>query len=272
VSCSWQRLDEAAQDLARERVTTAPPRSNFHPGRRVFIGGALAAAAASAAVVIVRPPLDLWPSWSELTADYRTRIGEQRHVVLADSTAIDMNTRTGIAVRPTDDGKRRIELITGEATISTSREAGLFMVLAGGGQISAINARFNVRNQDRTVCVTCLSGDVRVAQGTATRDVPVREQILYSDQGLGPTTAIDPAIVTAWHDGIVIFQSTPVADVIAEVNRYRAGRIILTNEELGRRLFNARLRIANIDRVVGQIEQAFGAKATELPGGIVLLG
>lgn len=82
----------------------------------------------------------------------------------------------------------------------------------------------------------------------------------------------DPAFVTAWQGGIVIFHSTPVAEVIAEVNRYRSGKIILTNDALGRERFSARFRIENIERVIGQIEQIFGARATALPGRIVLLG
>jgi transmembrane sensor len=69
-----------------------------------------------------------------------------------------------------------------------------------------------------------------------------------------------------------VFEATPISEVIAEVNRYRPGRIILTNNGLGRRLFDARLRIENIGNVVRQIELTFGAHARELPGGIVLLG
>ena len=63
-----------------------------------------------------------------------------------------------------------------------------------------------------------------------------------------------------------------LTEAIAEINRYRPGRIILTNAALGARIFNARFRIENIDGVVGQIQQVFGASATSLPGGIVLLG
>jgi transmembrane sensor len=89
---------------------------------------------------------------------------------------------------------------------------------------------------------------------------------------IGSASAIDLAAVTAWQQGLVIFRSTPITDVIAEVNRYRPGRVILTNAALGRRQLNARFRIEDIDQVVGQIEQVFGARATTLPGGIVLLG
>jgi transmembrane sensor len=164
-------------------------------------------------------------------------------------------------------------LITGEAMISASpKTSGALTVLAANGRIVATDAQFNVRCHEQAVRVTCVAGDVSVELRASIVRLPAGQQVLYSDQEIGPAVAVDAAVVTAWQSGIVIFKSTPLSEVVAEVNRYRLGKIILTNDALGRRVFNARLRIADIDRVVSQIEQAFGAKATTLPGGIVLLG
>jgi transmembrane sensor len=281
VSRTWKALGPLGQELAAERdlstqsthqsaaMISARPRM----GRRAFLGGALAASVVGGAVVVARAPFGLWPSWSELAADYRTQTGEQRRITLSDNTAIEMNTQTSIAVRSTGGKADRIELISGEAMISASPASSEpFTVLAADGRVVATNARFNVRYQGQIVCVSCLAGDVRVERQASVLPVPVGRQVFYSDQGIGAVAPVDPTVVTAWQDGIVIFQSTPVSEVVAEVNRYRSGKIILTNKELGRRVFNARLRIANIDRVIGQLEQAFGARATTLPGRVVLLG
>jgi transmembrane sensor len=77
--------------------------------------------------------------------------------------------------------------------------------------------------------------------------------------------------VTAWQRGLLVFDATPVAEVVEEVNRYRPGRIVLMNNDIGRRSLTARLRIAEADRIVMQIVHIFGAKPTPLPGGIVIL-
>ncbi|MFK5047884.1 FecR domain-containing protein, partial [Klebsiella pneumoniae] len=68
----------------------------------------------------LRPPLALWPSWSELAADYRTGAGEQRKLALNDSVSINLDTRTSIALRPDHGDSSRIELITGQASIATT--------------------------------------------------------------------------------------------------------------------------------------------------------
>src|SRR5262245_27353458 len=75
VSRTWASLGPVGETLSAVgaisrqfpyHVKTATP-ANPGMGRRAFLGGALVASAAgAAAVVMARPPLDLWPSWSEL--------------------------------------------------------------------------------------------------------------------------------------------------------------------------------------------------------------
>ncbi|MGY3617889.1 FecR family protein [Bradyrhizobium sp. USDA 10063] len=274
ISRTWKSLGPVGKDLAVDAVaggtlrTAASARAGV--GRRAFLGGALAASAVGAAILAVRPPLGLWPSWSEFAADYRTAIGEQREITLADRATIDLNTRTSLSLRA--DGTEA-EIIAGEVMISTKPDTtDPFTIVAADGRIAAAAARFNVRVDDHVACVTCVTGNVRVERGMSALSLSPGQQIAYSSERIGQIVTVDPATVSAWRDGIVIFQSTPIGEVIAEVNRYRPGRIILTNKDLGRRLFNARLRIENIGRVVSLIEEVFGAHATALPGGILLLG
>jgi transmembrane sensor len=279
ISRIWTSLEPVGGKLvakglisARQQQTRLYAPVNRVVGRRAFIGGALAASAAATAVMVARPPLGLWPSWSELAANFRTRPGEQRQVNLADRVSIDLNTRTSLAMNSPD--AREARLIAGEALISSPPNMQApFTLLADTGRITATGARFNVRiGDDQGVCVTCVAGGVRVEQGTSTVSLPAGQQVQYSSAGIGQPIGVDPAAVAAWRDGVVVFESTPIRDVVAEVNRYRPGKIILTNKDLGHRLFDARLRIENIGNIVRQIELTFGARATELPGGIVLLG
>jgi transmembrane sensor len=269
-SSAWHTVGLAAPAMEPVPVQVAAPRST-QPSRRLFIGGALAASAAG--VLVVRPPLHLWPSWSELAADYRTDVGERKRIELFDRVAIDMNTRTSIAMRSSMPGDEQIELLAGEALVSTPvRPARALTVVAGAGRIVARHASFNVRRDPEVVCVTCLSGEAVVERGGKQLALAAGQQIVYSDRGLGVASTPDTAVVTAWQDGLLVFRAMPIAGVVAEINRYRPGRVILTNAALGRERFSARFRIENIDQVVHQIEEIYRARVTALPGGIVLLG
>ncbi|MCC8962942.1 FecR domain-containing protein [Bradyrhizobium sp. Pear76] len=266
----WDTIGPAAAGLAvRRDHARIAPRPQL--ARRAFIGGALAASTAAAASLAIRPPLGLWPSVSELAADYRTAIGEQRNIALPGGSSIDLNTRTSIALRTAEGGTERIELLAGEAAV-TARDLHRVEVLAAGARAVAEGATFNIRLAGLAVCTTCIAGEMEVAAGGSTVRLRAQQQIIYAAGGMATVTSIDPAAVTAWQAGVLVFHATPLSEAVDEINRYRPGRIIVTNAALGRRLFNARFLIANVDGVVGQIQQVFGATVTNLPGGIVLLG
>jgi transmembrane sensor len=237
-------------------------------GRRALLGGAVAA---SAAYAFIKPPLELWPSYSELVADYRTGVGEHRQVTLSDAVSLDLNTRTSVAIRSRSSDATQIELISGEATISTSAASAELTVVAASGRIVATRSDFNLRCDGSQVSITCLTGDVLVERDGFTSPLGARQQVSYGDRGIGTVTTINPDNVTAWRQGRLVFEGTPVWQVIAEVNRYRHGRIVLVNEDIGRRLLTARLPTTETDKIVTQIVQIFGAKARTLPGGIIIL-
>jgi transmembrane sensor len=257
------------KDRAGAAVSRHADWTRSRIARRAFLGGALAASAAAAAYLAVDPPLGLWPSFPDLlAADYRTARGEQRRVTLAGAS-IEMNTETSIALRPETEYADRVELIAGEGAFTTgSRD---IEVVAAQGRAWASRASFNMRRDGSVVHVTCTDGEVHIACGSATASIGVGQQVSYSRQGLNGVTVVDPSVVAAWQNGFLIFHDMPLNEVIAEANRYRRGRIILMNEELGRRLVNARLRLDRIEDVVTKVAAAFGAKTTSLPGGVVIL-
>ena len=243
--------------------------------RRALLGGGLAATAAAGGYLLVHPPLGLWPSFAELTADYRTGTGQQRRIAFEGSVSVQMNTQTTIAMLPAPSGAsvvERIELISGEAAITTGPQGVRpFVVMAARGQTTATSARFNVRNDDATVCVTCLEGDVDVEHQGRIAKVGAKQQVTYTAEGLTSTTAADPDAVMAWQRGLLVFRNDPLARVIDELNRYRPGKIILMNAESGRQSVLATFRIDRIDEFVSRLQTVFGLKARGFPGGIVLL-
>jgi transmembrane sensor len=242
------------------------------PARRFFLGGALAAAAAaSVAYVAVRPPLDLWPSYTELMADFRTGAGERRQVLLSDNVSLDLNTRTSIAVLSQSPERTEIELLAGEAAIATGASGAPLTVIAANARLDATHAEFNLRCDGTQASISCLTGRLDLTRDGQSLELSAGQQVTYDTGGVQPVTVVDPGKVMAWQRGVLTFDATPVEQVIAELNRYRPGRIILMNGDIGRRLLNARIKIAETDKIIVQIVQIFGAKARELPGGVVLL-
>ncbi len=269
----WGMLGSPLEAVARPdglRSAARPATATRTVRRRAFLGGAAAVSAAAAAgVMVVRPPLDLWPSFNELSADYRTGVGEQRKIALAERVSIEMNTRTSLNIRRNNADIDSIELIAGEAAVATGSRS--VTVRAGDTSISATDAQFTVRCDGSDVRVTGLSGHVEVDCRGQVATVQPRQQVAYAAHSLGAVVTVNPEVVAGWRDGLLIFQDERLSDVIGEVNRYRSGRIILMNAKLGERRISARFKLARLDAVVTQFHEVFGAKVTPLAGGFVLL-
>jgi transmembrane sensor len=274
-SLLWDRLGPAGRNLLQRRGETALPgwnpiQSQRGVSRRAMLGGALAAFAAGYA--LLRPPLGAWPSLSNLLADYRTTAGEQRKLTIGGGVTVTLNTQTSLNVWPQGGETDRIEVLTGEVAVATDAASETkVIVVAGDGEARARRARFNVRRGGKTTCVACLMGEVDVVRGGRMLTLGAAQQVVYASDGLGPPSPSDPVRVSAWQDGLLIFHYTPLFDVVAELNRYRPGKIFVLNSELGNRVVNGRFRIDNVDGVMTTLQDIFGAKMTRLPGGIVLL-
>jgi transmembrane sensor len=271
----WRNLGPAGKQLL-DQADRQPELARHRPrrmSRRVFLGAALTATAA-AVTLAVNPPLGWWPAASDWSADYRTATGEQRQIQLSAHVTADLNTQTTLAERQITNTSHVVELIHGEVAFQRKSGAGrVFTAVAGDARTVASDfAHFQLRYADDTVCVTCLAGEVSVEHGNYRRTLREGEQALYGRNGQEQITAIDPAEASAWREGVVIFRHTPLTEAVAEVNRYRPGRIILLGTALAKNEVSGRFRIHDMDQVITQIQQAFSANVTHLPGHIVLLG
>jgi transmembrane sensor len=265
----WEAMAPAGQKAFDPHVLEHMRSRRSVMNRRVFLGGALATSAAASAFVAVRPPLDLWPSLSELNADYRTATGEQRQIALGSDVAITMNTRTSIGLRPMENAIERIELIAGEGMVSAKSKA--FEVISGNGYVRAADAQFNIRRDGDLVSVACLEGNVTVGCGSSSTMLAKQHQVSYSAAGLSVVAKANLATVTSWRQGILVFQDTRLSDVVAEINRYRNGRIVIVGDHLARQSVNGRFYLSRLNEVVEKFKNAFGARVTNLPGGVVVL-
>ena len=264
----WQAFGPAGHSLREDTQRARHSQHLSSPiGRRAMIGGALAASVAG--VMIARPPLGLWPSFSELQADYRTGIGEQRRIAVNADVTVQLNSKTSLSVAAGDADL--INLIAGEASFGTTRRVRPFTVAAAGGEVTAVNARFDIRLRDDGACVTCLAEAVEVTHRGESVMLAPHQRVTYGDRGLAPVVSIEPVQAAAWQEGLMIFNMTPLAEVIEELNRYRSGRIVLLNSEAGQAPVNGRFRIDRPDEALVQIERAFGVRRRTLPGGLVLL-
>ncbi|WP_266157159.1 FecR family protein [Dyella silvatica] len=264
---SAQPMPAAQADEEPGRAAVAAPA---RMGRRAFLG---AAVAASAACLMLRPPLRMWPAWSDWTADYRTETGEQRQIQAAPGVVVEMNTQTTIN-RLTSRGQQLgIELVSGEVQVQTAGQlAEQFTLLAGAGHVRMPpGAQCNIRCIDKQVEVTGLAGHTELVYRGNNVTLQAGERISYSDRAIEPVMSVNTESAMAWRRRVLIFDNQPLSEVVSEINRYRPGKIVITNATLASRKVPARFSLNQLADVATLVHDAFGASVTSLPGGIVLL-
>ncbi|MBV4487559.1 FecR family protein [Pseudomonas sp. SWRI153] len=160
------------------------------------------------------------------SAEFATAPGERKHIALPDGSVIDLNSRSRLQVHYETD-RRVIELSAGEAMFSVEHDASRpFVVEAGSGKVTVTGTRFDVRRDVMQTRVAVEQGTVKV-QG---REAPDDEFISLT-AGLGtsidthgkvlPAYAVNPAELTAWRNGKLVFNNASLSEVVAEVSRYR---------------------------------------------------
>ncbi len=238
--------------------------------RRRVMTGALAASVAGLAVFAGGRAFQLWSQ--DAAVDFATAKGERRVVALADGVSAELNTLTRLSRRP-GLGLNGVELLSGEVLMTSGLgpDAPPLVVLAGDGRTIARAARFGLRCDEAEVAVTCLEGSVLVEAAGGRHRVPPGSRLTYGGARAVTLSVVDTAVATAWRRGVLVFQREPLRNVVAEINRYRPGRIVLADDRLANQPVTGTFYVTQIDEIFDQVRSAFGARVTRLPGGVVVL-
>lgn len=161
--------------------------------------------------------------WQRLVADYSTRTGEHRRWTLPDGSVLDLNTDSAASLAL--EGERQVTLLRGELALATTRENALpLRVRTPQCEVDAVAASFEARLSQDLTCLTVSQGSVTVSAkaGVAPLRIQAGEQwlISQSDARRMPAPGAEHG---AWRDGMLIARSLPLANVLAELGRYRVG-------------------------------------------------
>lgn len=198
-------LEEAKRQTRRQRVL-----------KKVTAGMTLCMAIALSWVID--------PVWH--TEDLHTMIGQQASFDLKDGSHVDLNTNSVLVVEQ-HLFSRQLRLKQGEALFTAQHGWRPFTVFANQTQIRDIGTIFNVRNTESGAVVTVVEGSVEVstaqAQRILTKDISVTTQ-----SGVISESRCTSANI-AWQQGRLMFDGTPLAEVVSELQRYHRGEIKISD-------------------------------------------
>ncbi len=215
----WKRFDIVKPELERLRRS-----QGAFSRRNVILGSAVALIGASALYLRNR---------DDLFADYTTDIGERRTVPLDDGSSVELGSYSALSVDFTP-AERQVRLHRGQGFFEVKdNPARPFTVDAADGAMQALGTRFDVKYVDELVTVVVSENAVMVRGAFPAMKVEQGWQVSFTRRGPAALAQADLATAEAWRRDQIIFQDVPLRRVLAEIERYRRGRIVLADGSLG---------------------------------------
>lgn len=272
----WQEIGALAgnpglEALSAQALRDTDPRRQ--PQRnRWQVPVALAASIAVCAVVLVivfgmferaPPPIV-----------YATGPDQRDSVRLADGSQLMLNADTVVAVRM-DGGQRAVMLEQGEALFGVAHDPRRpFRVEAGSGTVTALGTRFQVRRDPAQVTVTLLEGSVALERMASDerRQMAPGDQATYGDAGAPiAMRMVDTEVASSWTRGRLLFRATPLAEVVAEVNRYARTPLRLGDPALGALPVSGTFPIDDSESVALALQALLPLRIEQGDGGAIVL-
>ncbi|MFK0093221.1 FecR domain-containing protein [Pseudomonas sp. NPDC090592] len=159
-------------------------------------------------------------------AAQQTAMGERRRLQLPDGGWLQMNSDTALDLA-FDSQQRRVKLLAGEVMIQTGKQGAErpFWVDTPQGVLQALGTAFSVRLNGDSALLAVEEGAVAVRPGTWQQPAAVihaAEQVRFDRQGVFATQPLDRDAL-AWRDGYLVVRQWPLAQLCAELGRYRSG-------------------------------------------------
>lgn len=202
--------------------------------------------------------------WQEWAADHRTGTGERRTLTLDDGTRIALNTGTAVDVAYGRQW-RLIRLRAGEILITSghrslpdgSMDMRPLVVETAEGRVRAVGTRFSVQQHSGSSAVSVFEGAVEITPDAARADALVLragQSATFGTAAVGDPSHADERSM-AWTDGLIVAQDRVLSEFIAELARYRPGRLVC-DEAIAHLRVSGVFRLDDTDQVLAALTDA----------------
>jgi transmembrane sensor len=222
---------------------------------------------------------------------------------MSDGSKVILNTDSAIRLAVTQE-ERRVQLERGEAFFEVAKDPGRpFVVSAGSRRVIAVGTKFSVRRTGDDVRVFVTEGKVRfeddslgavprdsakpanpssdaarnAGSASASRDESATLLAAGAVARAGnsgvivqekPLSEVEDYL--SWRSGYLTFRDIPLADAVAEFNRYNEQKIVIQDPAVAAIRFSGKVRPTSFEGFVRLLEDAFPIHAEHVEGRIIL--
>lgn len=228
---AFERMQHLWNALPEARATTFHPVLNRPKHRNRLT--------AMAAGVVLLLGVAGWFAWHYSDEQVLvTAIGEQRRIMLADGSHLDLAPGSRVVTHFTL-AKRDVRLERGQAFFQVAHQLPRpFIVHANNLTVTAVGTQFDVRISPDATAVTVMEGRIKVSPDAEKMDQGgTRTDIIRADIGQRVTFSnsarqfsvgtVDPTVAGSWRGGKLQFVGESLEDVVGVINRYSTKHIVV---------------------------------------------
>ena len=220
---------------------------------------------------LLRPPPPAWTVYNNVK-------GQIRRIVLADKSVVQLNGAARVRVVYEDDDRRAAMGQAEAAFAMTLAEDRPFLISSGDRVIETAGGEINIlretsQNGARTV-LTVRQGRVRVyledraAEGM---DAVAGDEVTWTDgQDQPQRRKVNAANAFAWETHRLAYDKAPLSEVVADLNRYVARPIRITDPSLAGLLYSGVLNVEGEDMMLRRLAAVLPIEAKPAPAEIRL--
>jgi len=209
---------------------------------------------------------------------YDTAYGETRTFVLPDRSQVTLNAHSRLKVpRRFLWAHQREVWLAGEAFFRVARrpDRATFTVHTPDLRVEVLGTKFNVSQRRGTTRVVLSEGKVKLVAKAGRTVAPLLMQPGdYAELAPARTAfrkkTVKPEHYSSWQDNKLIFEQTPLPEVLQTVEDFYGVRIVLADSTLADRKFTSTLPNNDLDVVLKSLERVFGFEVVREPGQVVL--
>ncbi|GAA3767738.1 FecR family protein [Flavobacterium ginsengiterrae] len=194
------------------------------------------------------------------TKEYATRLGQRAKVTLSDGTQIWLNAGSNLKYPNEFKGDIREVYLTGEAFFDVAKDKKHpFIIHTNKMDTKVLGTSFNVQAypDQTTQEVSVLTGRVNV-KSTVTEEnvyVTLGQKVVFKSKSnkLQAFKDIPVNTISLWRKNIMVFEETPLPEVIATINRNYNVAIEIKNKNLNTLKINGYFKELSADQVVALV-------------------
>lgn len=216
-----------------------------------------------------------------------TDFGETKKIMLSDGSEILLNANSVLSYRINSAREEEVEVtLKGEAYFSVvsrrnsqnGSDPGVFRVHTGDGNVSVLGTKFTVSTREENTRVVLEEGEVLVSplsiengeqKNVVLKPNELAEYNRYSKDVHVRT--VDPQIYTSWTGPVLVFDQTPVYEIIERIEHTYGVTVEVRDPELTTRRISGSVENTGLESMISVFGKTLSIP-TEISEGIVFLG